>query len=314
MLLVIGSINIDLVSYTDEIPKIGETVIGTGFYQYPGGKGANQAVCAAKLGAGVCFFGKVGADTHGDFMLGNMAESGVDIFAVEKIGTPTGLASISVDSSGQNSIIVIPGANSCLDREYIDRNINTIKNCNIILAQLEIPFDSVEYAFKAAKSFNKTTILNPAPAAPLSEGMIHNTDILVPNEHELSRITGMDCTSLEKITIAARSLNARGVKCIIVTMGSEGVLLYHEGRSCVFPAHKIKAVDTTAAGDCFLGGFARSYMINKDVGEAIIQGQLVASYSIQHQGAQSSMPSYSQFEEYAENTVVPEPYELPGQI
>ena len=298
MLLVLGSINIDLTTYTDEIPGVGETVIGTAFAQYPGGKGANQAVCAAKLGTKTCFLGKVGNDSYGDFLLKGMSDNGIDVSHIDKCDTSTGLAAISVDSSGRNNIIVVPGANAFVDVEYIKCNSDVIRNCDIILAQHETPVDATEYAFKIAKSYNKTTILNPAPAAPLSKDMISCTDILVPNEHELSRIKGKPCSSVKEISDAARSLAGCGIKCVIVTMGQEGVLLLHEGRERIFPAYHVTAVDTTAAGDSFLGGFADSYIKNRDIEEAINHGQTAASYSVQHKGAQSSMPSFEQFTTY----------------
>jgi len=298
MLLVLGSINIDLTTYTGEIPKVGETVTGKAFQQFPGGKGANQAVCAAKLGTKVCFLGKVGNDSYGEYLLKGMAESGIDISHIEKSDISTGLAAINVDSSGRNSIIVVPGANALIDKNYIDRHIDVIKKCDIILAQHETPLEATEYAFKIAKSQNKITVLNPAPAASLSEDIISCTDILVPNEHELSRITGQSCSSVEEISGAAKVLAGQGIKCIIVTMGHEGVLLHHNGRKCIIPAYSVSAVDTTAAGDSFLGGFIDSYMKYGDIKEAIIQGQMVASYSVQFKGAQSSMPSYEQFMEH----------------
>jgi len=298
MLLVLGSINMDVTTYTDEIPKVGETVLGIAFNHYPGGKGANQAVCAAKLGSKTNFLGKVGNDDYGDVLLSGMADSGIDISSIEKTDISTGIAAISVDSSGQNSIIVVQGANLYVDRAYIERHIDVIKESDIVLAQHETPIVATEHAFKIAKSYNKTTILNPAPADMLSKEMINCTDILVPNEHELSRITGQPCTSVEEISGAARLLINQGIKCIIVTMGQEGVMLLQKGRECVFPAYRVTAVDTTAAGDSFLGGFADSFMKSNDIEEAIKQGQMVASYSVQHKGAQSSMPSYEQFLSY----------------
>jgi ribokinase len=296
LLLVLGSINIDLTTVAGEIPHAGETIIGISHNQYPGGKGANQAVCAAKLKTAVRFLGKVGNDTNGDFLLGKMSENGVDVSRIEKSETSTGMAAISVDLKGQNSIIVVPGANFSVDCAYIDRNIDSIKNCNIILAQHEVPVNATEYAFKMAKSFNKTTILNPAPAEALSETMISLTDILIPNEHELSRISGMSCRSIDEMTKAAAALLARGIKTVIVTMGKEGVL--YAGKNRVYPAIPADVVDTTAAGDSFIAGFAVSYLKDRDIDKAIAYGQTVASYSIQRKGAQSSMPNFEQFEAY----------------
>ena len=298
IILVLGSINIDLTVTADEIPKVGETVIGKSFNQYPGGKGANQAVCAAKLRSAVCFLGKVGKDAYGDFMLKEMSSSGVDVSHIERSETSTGIAAISVDSKGQNNIIVVPGANFDVDSAYIDRHKNAIDKCGIIMAQHETPVETTEYAFKIAKAFNKTTILNPAPAQIISEAMISVTDILVPNEHELSRITGLPCKSTGDIAEAARVLQSKGVKFIIVTMGKEGVMLLDGEGERIFPAFRVNPVDTTAAGDSFLGGFAASYAKNSDMAAAIVYGQIAASYAIQYKGAQSSMPSYEQFEAY----------------
>jgi len=298
MLLVLGSINIDLTTVADEIPGVGETVIGKSFNQYPGGKGANQAVCAARLESEVCFLGKVGSDAYGEFMLREMERSGVDVSRIETTDVSTGVAAISVDAKGQNSIIVVPGANFCVDCAYIDRNSDAIGRCDIILAQHETPIDATERAFTLAKGLGKTTVLNPAPAMRLSDAMIALTDILVPNEYELARLTGMKCQTLAEISQAAHALIAKGVKSTIVTMGAQGVMLVDGETEQVFPAFRVAPVDTTAAGDSFLGGFAAEYMKTGDMAQSIANGQIVASYSIQHEGAQSSMPSYSQFMDY----------------
>jgi len=301
MLLVLGSVNIDLTTVASEIPKVGETVFGISFNQYAGGKGANQAVCAARLKTGVCFLGKVGNDSYGDFMLREMKRSGVDVSRIEICEQSTGVAIISVDTKGQNSIIVVSGANYSVDRAYLDRHIGAIESCDILLAQHEIPLDTTEHAFMLAKKLNKTTILNPAPAKALSEAMIAATDILVPNEYELARLSGMQCQSLAEISLAARALMSKGVKSIIVTLGKQGVMLVSNGIEQVFPSFSVAAVDTTAAGDSFLGGFATEYMRTGDMAQAITFGQMVASYTVQHEGAQNSMPYYDQFEAYRDN-------------
>jgi ribokinase len=222
----------------------------------------------------------------------------VDVSRIERCETSTGIAAISVDSYGQNSIIVVPGANFDVDCAYIDRNIDAIENCDIILAQHETPIEATEYVFEIAKSLNKTTILNPAPANKISEHMMRLIDILVPNEHELSRLTGLRCTTIEEISQAALILRKQGVKTVIVTLGKDGVMLREQEDEHVFPSFKTNAVDTTAAGDSFLGGFATSYVKDQDMTKAITYGQMVASYSIQHKGAQCSMPFYEQFKAY----------------
>ena len=294
MIIVLGSINIDLTTTTSEIPKPGETVIGESFAQYAGGKGANQAVCAAKLGAEVVFLGKVGNDAYGDFMLREMERAGVDVSRVERCDTHTGLAAISVDSSGRNCIIVVPGANFLVDIEYVERHSDAIERCDMILAQHETPVAATERAFQIAKAAKRTTLLNPAPAAPLSDEIIRLTDILVPNEHELARISGVNCKSIEDMAEAAHALREKGISRVLVTLGKDGVLF----GDMLFPAFTADAVDTTAAGDCFMGGFAVAFAKNRDLAEAIQNGQIAASYSVRHKGAQSSMPDIEQFEAY----------------
>jgi ribokinase len=236
-------------------------------------------------------------------MLKEMALSGVDVSHIERSETSTGIALICVDSKGQNNIVVVPGANFNVDPSYIERHKDVIEKCDIILAQHETPVEATEHAFKIAKALNKTTILNPAPAGKISGSMISATDILVPNEHELSRLTGLACNTPQEIAEAARVLQSRGVKSIIVTMGKEGVMLFESSSERVFPAFRVNAVDTTAAGDSFLGAFATSYARNKDMAEAIVYGKMAASYTVQYKGAQSSMPSYEQFEVYQKTLI-----------
>ena len=301
MITVLGSINIDLTTVANEIPRIGETMIGLSFNRYPGGKGANQAVCAAKLNTNVMFLGKVGNDDYGSFMLGEMENNGVNVSRIERCETSTGIAAISVDIKGQNSIIVVPGANFNVDCAYIDKNKDVIKNCDLICAQHETPIEATEYAFDMAKSYDKTTILNPAPAANITKQLLSLADILVPNEHELSRIAGTSCNTPEEVSEAAHVLMDQGAKTIIVTMGKEGVMLFSQDTEQIFPAFKVRAIDTTAAGDSFVGGFAAMFSKTRDLNRSIDYGQKVASYSIQHEGAQSSMPTYEQFEVYLRN-------------
>jgi ribokinase len=298
MILVLGSINMDLVVVTNEIPKTGETVIGNSFNQYPGGKGSNQAVCAARLNAPVSFCGKVGKDVFGDTMLKQMEASGVDISSIERGELPTGIALISVDTNGQNSIIVVPGANSEVDLSYMKRHLEKILQCDIVLAQQETPIAVTQFAFELAKRKGKITLLNPAPAMELSDEIIAFTDILVPNEHELARITGRATDTDKGIKDAAVMLLDKGVKAILVTMGAKGVWFFEKSYEHTFPAKSVKAVDTTAAGDSFLGGFVASYSKERDIEKAIEYGQLVASYTVQRAGAQSSMPTKVELEAY----------------
>jgi ribokinase len=301
MLTVIGSINMDLVVTAPEIPKVGETVLGRDFNQYPGGKGANQAVAAAQLNVPVCFLGCVGDDSYGSTMMSAMSQSGIDVSCIKSVkDCSTGIAVISVNDKGQNNIVVVGGANNFVDEKYIDDNIEAINMSEVVLCQMEIPIPTVEYAFSKAKELGKTTILNPAPAAAISDRLIGLTDILIPNEHELGRLTGVatDCT--KGINDAAQIMLDKGVKILIVTLGKRGCVVFTGGESSWYPAYEVKAVDSTAAGDSFIGGFVWSYMKDRNLSDSIKAGQMVASMAVQKKGAQSSLPTLKEFMEYSE--------------
>ncbi len=290
-ILVLGSINMDLLVRLDEIPRPGETVLGKSLERIAGGKGANQAVAIGKLGGDVSFLGKVGQDLFGDLLLEAMEESGVDIDLVERGRKESGIALINVDKKGNNNIVVIPGANWELDGEYIERNKEAFKDSKLVLLQLEIPLESVKEALKLAKSLGKTTILNPAPARSLDQETIENIDILIPNQHELARLVGLEVESKNSILKAARILLDKGIKEIIVTLGSRGVLYINKDRHKFYRSYKVKALDTTAAGDSFIGGFVSSFIENGDMEKSIDRGQRAASLTVQKFGAQSSLPT-----------------------
>lgn len=299
LILVVGSINMDLVVNTDEIPKIGETVIGTSLLTVPGGKGANQAVAISKLGNKVILLGKVGNDDFGEKLICSMEDSGVDVDYIEKIEEPSGIAVINVDKSGNNNIVVIPGANKFVNKKYLRKNISLFEKSSIVLFQLEIPLESVKEGLKLAKQFGKTTILNPAPAHELDLEMIQNIDILIPNEHELKRISGMEINNEESLLLAAKQLIKKGIKIIIVTLGDKGVLYVDAKDHQFFEAYKVNVVDTTAAGDSFIGGFASYYWkYPKSIKAAINMGQKTAALSIQKTGAQSSLPTLEEVENF----------------
>lgn len=301
MITVLGSINVDLVTTVDKRPLVGETVIGNSFCQHAGGKGGNQAVAASKLGVDVKFLGKIGNDSQGQFVAKNMENDGVDLTNVEVADASTGVATICVDSTGANNIIVIPGANNCVDEEYIQKNSEVIKKSQAILSQFETPASATKEAFKIAKENGVTTILNPAPAQSLDKGIINLVDILVPNEFELETITGISTETDEGIDKAIDFLFDKGVKVVVVTLGSKGAYKATKEKREFFKAFKVNAVDTTAAGDSFLGGFVSSYIIDGDIDKAILKGQNVASYAVQYEGAQSSMPKTEELEEYIKN-------------
>lgn len=300
MLTVIGSINMDLVVTTPEIPKVGETILGRDFKQYPGGKGANQAVAAAQLNMPVCFLGCVGDDSYGSTMIRCMSESCIDVSRIKSVKDySTGIAVISVNDKGQNNIVVISGANSFVDEKYIDDNIDAISMSEVVLCQMEISIPTVEHAFSKAKELGKITILNPAPAAAISDRLIGLTDILIPNEHELQRLTGVPTDSTKGISDAAKIMMDKGVKILIVTLGKRGCAVFTSVESNWYPAYEVKAVDSTAAGDSFIGGFIWSFMKDRNLSDAIKAGQLVASMAVQKKGAQSSLPTLKEVIEYS---------------
>ncbi len=303
-ILVVGSINMDLVVNTDEIPKVGETVLGKSLSQIPGGKGANQAVAIAKVGGYVTFLGKVGHDHFGDFVLKSMKDSGVEINLIEKIDKATGIAVINVDKAGNNNIVVVPGANFCVDTKYLNKNKKAFSEADIVVFQLEIPLVSVKEGLKISKSFNKITILNPAPAFDLDDETISYIDILIPNEHELARMANIEVVDKESMIKAAKVLIKKGVKRIIVTLGSQGVFYIDKDNQKQYPAFKVEVVDTTAAGDSFIGGFSKSYVEDKDIFKAIEIGQITAALSIQKFGAQSSIPNQKEVEDFKKSLIM----------
>ena len=298
MIAVVGSINMDLVVNTDEIPKIGETLIGNELLQIPGGKGANQGITIAKLKKEMTFLGKVGNDSFGETLLESMGSAGANIDHIEKIDGPSGIAVINVDKEGQNNITVIPGANNEVDTEYILKNKAVFEKAELVLFQLEIPIETVKFSLKLAKEFGKITVLNPAPAQELDDEMIGNIDILIPNEYELERISKVKVTDKDSILKAANVLLGKGVKKLIVTLGSQGVLYIDQQGHEFYKAYKVKVVDTTGAGDSFIGGFVASYVEDGNIGQAIEMGQKVAALCIQKIGAQSSLPTLEEVENF----------------
>lgn len=288
--VVVGSINMDLVTRCKRAPKGGETLFGEEFSQVPGGKGANQAVAIGKLGTNVIMLGKIGKDSFGKDMLASMEKNGVNIQHIEEGEKATGIAKIIVEESGQNRILVVAGANSEVDKEYVDRHLAAIKESDIVVTQLEIPIETVEYTLKKAKEFGKITILNPAPARELSDEIIKNSDFIIPNESELALITGMAVETEEEIKKAGKKLLDMGVKNLIITLGSKGSLHLNRDKCEFHSAYKVKAIDTTAAGDSFIGGVVRE--LNGDnISEAIEFGTKVSAIAVTKKGAQTSIPT-----------------------
>lgn len=301
MVVVLGSMNMDMTVSVEEIPGAGETLFGSELCYYPGGKGANQAVAAARLGAPVTFLGKVGEDAAGEQLVKALKKSGIDVSHIEvSAGQTTGAAMICVNRQGQNSIVVVPGANYQVDVDYVMRNRATIEQARVLLAQHEVPLEAVKAALQIAKQAGVTTILNPAPCVPLDQEMLALVDILVPNEHELARLVNSKTDTNEGVRQAGKRLLAQGVKHLVVTLGERGVMYLSAQKEQFYPAYRVHPVDTTAAGDSFLGGFVDRYLKCGDIAQAIGAGQQVASYAVQHEGAQSSLPTAEQLKAYLE--------------
>lgn len=295
---VIGSLNMDLVVNVDTMPKPGQTLLGGNFKEVPGGKGANQAVAMARLEGNVSMIGKVGNDSFGKTLIEALNNDNVNTNHVHIANCSTGVAFITVDKNAQNSIVVAPGANFQLTKDDIDKNIDCIKNSDIVVIQLETPLETVKYALQIAKDLNKYTILNPAPAVKLDDEIIKNVDLLTPNETELEIIAEIKIENEDDINKAANKIVEKGVKELIITLGSKGSLYINEEKSFFKPAYKVKAVDTTAAGDSFTGALAVALSNNKTMEEAMDFASKVGALSVIKKGAQSSLPTLKDVENF----------------
>jgi len=297
-IVILGSINMDLVTIVDRKPLDGETIIGKEFFQVGGGKGANQGISIGKLGGKGQFLGLVGNDAYGEELLDNMKKAGLDISRVGKKETSTGLASITLDSKGENSIIVIQGANALVDKDYINENQDIIKNADILLCQLEIPLESVEYAFKIAKENKVKTILNPAPAMKSIDSLLSLTNILVLNESEFNILCGQDIENISQLKIReeAEYFFKLGIEELIITLGSKGVLHLNKNIMNKYEAYKVEAIDTTGAGDSFIGAF--STFLYEGIEKAIHMGMKAGAIAVTRLGAQSSLANLEEVENF----------------
>lgn len=284
-ILVVGSINIDLVMNTERIAKVGETVRGTSFNNFAGGKGANQAVAAARLGANVKMLGAVGNDAYGNVLIEGMQKDGIDTSGIERFDTSTGVAVIVV-CNGDNSIIINAGANALVTPEYIDRHIDAIEWADFVIMQYEIPMETVLHTAKIAHALGKTVVINPAPMAETPEELIKICDLFVPNQTEANTLLGEEYDE----QTAVKKINELGAKSVLITLGSKGSLMF-DGRDMEYtPAVKAEAVDTTAAGDCFIGALITALSEDKPMKEAVQFATKAASISVTRNGAQTSLP------------------------
>ena len=294
-IVVVGSINMDLVAHTRAIPRPGETVTGTGFDTTPGGKGANQAVAAARLGYPTKMVGLVGEDVFGQALLDNLAKADVGVWAVERTSGPSGVAPILVADSGENSIVVVPGANGKVDADYIDRNAELIRGAGMVLLQLEIPLPAIERVLAICAESNVPAILDPAPAAALPPDFFPRVAWLTPNETEAAFYTGGDASPEE----AARQLLAKGARGVVLKRGAEGVYIAEAGGSAAsIKAFAVEAVDTVAAGDCFNGAFAVALLEGKDPIEAARFASAAAAIKVTRHGAQAAMPTRAEVDAF----------------
>ena len=287
--VVVGSSNTDMVVRSERLPRPGETVLGGAFGMAAGGKGANQAVAAARLGARAAFVARVGTDTFGDAALAGFQAEGIDCrFVVQDPDAPSGVALIGVDKgTGENFILVASGANAALSEENIERARPVIEGAAVLLCQLENPLKAVRAALRMARAAGVLTILNPAPAQPLDDALLSLVDVLTPNETEAAELTGES-----EPRAAAQHLRARGVRNVVVTLGADGVLLAAaESLEHIPGLHVSPVVDTTAAGDCFNGALAVALAEGRVLRDAVQFAQRAAALSVTKPGAQPSLPT-----------------------
>jgi len=294
---VVGSSNMDLVVKSERIPAVGQTILGGDFIMTPGGKGANQAVAAAKLGAQVFFIAKLGEDMFGEQSLQNFKKEGVITkYVTQTSEAPSGVALIMVDEQGNNSIVVAPGANQRLSAQDVKKAEAEISCCGAVVAQLEVPLETIEFAAGLASRAQVAFILDPAPARKLSPQLLKMTDVLTPNETEAQILTGREVTDQDSACIAAENLLQQGAKAVIITMGAKGLLLANHSMMEFVPSIQVNAIDATAAGDAFTGSLALGIAQGKILPEAALFANYVAALSVTKMGAQASLPTKEEVE------------------
>jgi len=290
---VLGSMNMDLLLRVKKTAQSGETIFAQSLQKAPGGKGANQALAAKRLGANVSLIAKIGKDEHGSFLVKQLEKDQVNteyIFQDEE--NPTGMAIITVDDSGSNSIIVVPGSNMTITKEEIKKAAQIIKKSDLVIAQFETPLEVAREAFNIARQNGVITVLNPAPAKEVPSDVLILTDIIIPNETETEKITKIKLENEEKIRQAGDFFLQKGVQFVIITLGEKGAALIGKEKMELIPAYKVQAIDTTGAGDGFIGAVS-SYLADlnyEDLKKAIQYGNKVSSLAVQKMGAQPSLP------------------------
>lgn len=290
-LIVVGSSNTDMVIKAERIPKPGETILGGDFFMNQGGKGANQAVAASRLGASVAFISKLGKDIFGDQAIKSLEKENINTKYIAVSQTiHSGIANIILGESGENSIVVAPGANYDLKKEDIDVALTDLREAKMILLQLEIPLEIVKYVIRLGRRLGKKIILNPAPAHNLSDEIFVSLFAITPNETEAELLTGIKVTDEVSAHKAALLLRNKGVENVVITMGSKGAYLFTDKVQKLIPGHKVKAVDTTAAGDTFNGAFAVALLNGLGIEQSIDFANKAAAVAVTRLGAQCGIP------------------------
>ena len=299
--VVIGSLNMDLTVSVERLPGEGETLLAGSSSELPGGKGGNQAAAIGKLGVATAMIGKVGDDAYGKRLTDSLQQSGVDTSGVMLSAEPTGMAMITIDREGRNHIVVIPGANYDLTCEDIDNQRHLIEQAELVVLQLEIPYETAVYALELAKRLGKRTILNPAPARTLDPEVLANVDLLIPNEHELHTITGIAPVNEQQLLEGAAQLAEQGTHAMVVTLGAAGCAFIQDGSLRMFDAARVHAIDTTAAGDSFIGGYVAEYLETRDEEQAIRYAMMAAAVTVTRHGAQQSLPTRAEVRAFHES-------------
>jgi ribokinase len=296
-IVVIGSINADLVAKVERIPHSGETILGSDFQIHPGGKGANQAVAVARLGYPVFMIGKLGSDAFGHLLRTSMSMAGVEVSAVGTVEGASGVALIEVDTQGENSIVMARGANTRLSPSDIDANIEILREAGLVLVQLEIPLETVAYLTAVCAREAVPVIMDPAPAQELPREVLRAVTWFTPNETETAFYVGSCTVAADDFRKQMDALFARGIQGVVLKQGSRGVYLgARDGMNASIPAFPVKAIDTTGAGDAFNGAFATGLMLGKTPTESALFGAAAAAISVTRQGAQPSMASREETE------------------
>ncbi|QUM77811.1 ribokinase [Moritella sp. 24] len=296
-LVVLGSVNADHVLQVASFPRPGETLLGHSYAVIPGGKGANQAVAAARLGADIAFIACVGDDSFGHKMINEFADDGINTQAVMiEADKPTGIAMIQVAATGENSICISAEANACLTPERIAPHSDLIKQADTLLMQLETPIATITQAAKIAKQAGTRVVLNPAPAQPLNDELLSVVDLITPNETEAELLTGIKVVDMASAQVAADVLHSKGISEVMITLGSQGVWISEDGKGKQVKGFRVDAVDTTAAGDTFNGGLLAGLQAELLLDEAIIFAHAAAAISVTRVGAQTSIPTKAEVE------------------